>query len=48
METGEQGEAAKLESTGGRERLTSWKMLGAGRGCLGGGGWREGEGRWVG
>ena len=32
----------RLES---RERLPSWKMLGAERGCLGGGGWKGGDGK---
>ena len=27
METGEQGEAAKLEDAGGRERLLGWRRL---------------------
>ena len=27
METGEKGEAAKLEDTGGRERLLGWRKL---------------------
>ena len=31
-----------------RERLPSWEMLGAGRGCLGGGGWRGGQNCWGG
>ena len=30
-----------------RERLPSWKILGAGRGCLGGGSWRGGQGCWC-
>jgi hypothetical protein len=33
----------RLES---RERLPGWKMLGAGRGCLGGGGSRGRQGCW--
>ena len=46
METGEKGEAAKLEDTGGRERLLGWRKLegrarlkeaGPGRGCQVGG-----------
>ena len=35
----------RLESM---ERLPNWKMLGAGRGCFGGGGWRGGQGCWGG